>query len=783
MALEQLREIEAAPNSPLEIISISNLKGIVAICVSIDCSTIPQTFGGMPLRQREKLEIRVPRDFPFANPSLYCTHRRWENYPHVYWATYLCLYQAPDTEWNPSDGMFGFVTRIDVFLRAAASGQLDPVGAPLHPPTTPDSGKKDLPTIVPQVDTPRTVAGQPWFGFAAINKVSEHRIDIAGWQNLFADTWPTTPVAPALLLEQPMSHLFPDTVGKLIVELATRGVSRNLLLAIIRCGLLLTSNDDPLILIIGAPMRGTKGDKDLKQHLTAWYLPPEAARVLRLSIPRPTDNDELRQLREDLEQELLEMIGTKKIHWCPVLEARPEIITRRDITTAMNWFFGKKVALWGCGAIGAALAEALVRAGVDHLILYDNAIVKPGVLVRQPYNDREIGSYKAEVLKERLLSIRPTLEVESRIADIKRLVLGRSDWHDDVDIILDATASRSVLTKLELKRKTHFHAVPIASFVIGPKAQRAMLIVTAANHSGGPFDAGRAAKVELLRSSRSSPYLSDFFPVTSPSVFQPEPGCSEPTFVGSFADVAVLSYSMLNAVPEILMSIRDDQAEVVFCSQPTASPRQRLIRLRFGGRIVSVDGETGFETRISEDTWIKLQTHIARSAWRRGKRVETGGVILGEKDEVLRVIWVDEVTGPPKDSTMSETEFICGTRGTAALHRKCDLQSRGSVRYIGMWHTHPDSAPLPSPTDMMAMLSLSAQTGSSDAHTLMLIVGTPYHGLCLATYVFSRSELSNGNRSRTCILSFPPSILQHRKNSSFITIMIAAGRCLNKLFR
>lgn len=117
------------------------------------------------------------------------------------------------------------------------------------------------------------------------------------------------------------------------------------------------------------------------------------------------------------------------------------------------------------------------------------------------------------------------------------------------------------------------------------------------------------------------------------------------------------------------------------------------------------------------------------------------------------------MTGPPKDSILSETEFVCGVLGTAALHKKRDSESRGSIRYVGMWHTHPDSAPLPSRTDMAAMTSLSRQTGASDAHTMMMIVGTPYQKLCLATYVFSRAEVINNNGFRTCALLFPPSTL------------------------
>jgi integrative and conjugative element protein (TIGR02256 family) len=122
------------------------------------------------------------------------------------------------------------------------------------------------------------------------------------------------------------------------------------------------------------------------------------------------------------------------------------------------------------------------------------------------------------------------------------------------------------------------------------------------------------------------------------------------------------------------------------------------------------------------------------------KRVETGGILFGERDEALKIMWVDEFNPPPRDSTLTPSEFIYGTRGTAQLHAKRDRESRGSIRYIGMWHTHPESLPVPSSTDLHAMSTLSTETGGQFAHSLMVIIGTPYHRLALATYAFHKES-------------------------------------------
>ena len=766
-ALGQIKAIAAVPGGLLELLEFEETDdGCLVLLISIDCSGIPRSAGGMPLRSRERFHILVPSDFPFEVPVLVVSHSRFLSYPHVYWGYYLCLFQAPETEWNSSDGMFGFIERVDLFLRNAAAGQLDPVGAPMHPPTTPASKRRDLPTVIPKADTPPCGDGI-WFGFATIENVSKRRIDLTGWKTILDDEWPEEPSAAAVLLSKPLSHQFPSKIGELINELHKRGVSRNTLILLLRCALIRSEKDVPLLLVIGAPMRGVQGVEVPKQHLTAWWIDGETANALRLAMPKTSDSEELRNLRADYEEAYFKVLEQQSIHWCPLLEDRPEIIVRRDIETAASWFRGKTVTIWGCGAIGAQIAEGVVRGGAARLLIYDSARVKPGVLIRQPYEDLEVGEFKAIALMERLQRVRPDLVVEAFVADVKRAVLDREDWSDGADVVFDATASRAVLAKLELTRKNHFQPVPIVSMVFGPRAQRAMLLVTGAGHTGGPLDLSRSAKLSLLLENQGKPFLDDFFPKSPPRPFQPEPGCSEPTFIGSYSDVASLSHLMLNAVPAILGTIHSAAAEARFYA-PLNEGHGTATQLRFPveGRLCSNDPTSGFEIRISRTAWLQMQDHIGRSAWQLGKRVETGGILLGERDEALKVMWVDEFSRPPADSVLTATEFICGTRGTTELHEKRNISSLGSVRYIGMWHTHPESLPVPSSTDILAMISLADKTGGIFAHSLMIIIGTPYRRLALATYAFSQSELSQKTFRRTCVVTFPPSDLESTESHS-----------------
>ena len=74
-----------------------------------------------------------------------------------------------------------------------------------------------------------------------------------------------------------------------------------------------------------------------------------------------------------------------------------------------------RVAVFGIGGVGGAATEALARAGVGHFLLVDKDVVDVTNLNRQIIAAMEtIGRPKTEVMKERILSVNPEAEVETR---------------------------------------------------------------------------------------------------------------------------------------------------------------------------------------------------------------------------------------------------------------------------------------------------------------------------------------------------------------------------------
>ncbi|WP_238541939.1 Mov34/MPN/PAD-1 family protein [Acidovorax sp. CF316] len=82
---------------------------------------------------------------------------------------------------------------------------------------------------------------------------------------------------------------------------------------------------------------------------------------------------------------------------------------------------------------------------------------------------------------------------------------------------------------------------------------------------------------------------------------------------------------------------------------------------------------------------------------RLGSDAEAGGLLLGE----VRGMHLNLVgaTFPTVDDLRSRCSFERLPQGHAEISQKMWSDSRGTVRYLGEWHTHPEDLPTPSGID------------------------------------------------------------------------------------
>jgi len=718
LALQQLEDIAEASNGTLRISEVHPCEGVASLSVelTLQTSNLESRADGLKFRPREPLVLRIPPSFPFRVPSLGFRHGDHAGAAHVNWGRQVCLYQTSESEWVPSDGMYGFFARVDWWFQAASLGELDPDDMPLHPPA---NFPTELVWYVPRVNTPEVLVGAGnWIGWAALKKHSDHRYDIEEWRLDSAQS-EGLELVPALLLDQPLAFEYPDTVKKLFDLLEVRGIERTLLNALFLEEAIKTNEGFPFDLIVGSPMRRKAQGATIRQHLSVWRIPSDSMDLLRKAFSESEETDQ--HLRS-----FIEWSESASAAWCRVLDDRPEIVVRRDQSTPSAWLQNKTVLLLGAGALGGPIAEHIVRAGANKLDIVDKGIVSPGLLVRQRFARSEIAGPKAKCLASYLNRLSLGCEVtphhDNAAIDLPKLIDLES-----IDLIIDATASRSVADHLERVIAERSDIAPLASMCVSAKAKHGMLTLKMPRYNGGPVELARRAKLAVFRDNHVGDIGSSFWPEKiGDSLMQPEPGCSEPTFVGSSSNVNFHAAGLLDLALIRLTQLGTDSASCDFLPSPSSlGTRVKPETLSHAFRPIQKykDDRHHYGVRVEEAAQSSIDSEIRRAARTLGSDVETGGLMFGEIDDSHRTIWIDRVSGPPSDSEASAERFLCGVEGTAEIAKSIEAQSKGSSKFVGIWHTHPISRPNPSIEDLSAMVRLLLEQDRTPRHVVMLIVG------------------------------------------------------------
>lgn len=777
LGLDQIRRLAASSGGSIDIRAEPTVVGsLLRVEISLDCSETPTAAGGLALRQRERFAIFVAPDFPFSIPTIVVPHHRWAGTPHVQWRCQLCLYAAPSIEWDPADGMFGLIQRLDVWLRQAALGDLDPDDAPLHPPVAYISAahgviviRADLAGRAPSTST--THRGNSSHRSTPTHEAnpdarlvvgltldrSEDRRDLIEWMHrrewlhrFSSGQLPAvrdgSPVAGALavLCSAEMSFEYPKQAAALIEALETFGLQRNELfdavgeVAAVNYELARQRADggpiDPpqVDLLVGTPSRRVQ-EGTLRQHLVCWRFNDIGRLITENVIFAGSDHAALAYLGELAQKLLPDWIANTETSWVRVLEDRAEVTIRRDTNSSASWIRGRRVLVIGCGALGGPIAEFCVRGGAAAVRVIDEDIVRPGILVRQPYTDDDIGLNKATALGARLNRLRSDQPVQPLAGSAETILLTDNAGGPDVDLIIDATANNTVAALVELRRNQHRdNWPPLMSVAIGHEARRGIVLVSKRDATGGPRDVMRrlALAARTHHSGRLADVAEDLFPTEPRSAtFQPEPGCSSPTFTGSAADLTALAGHLFDAGLRALTgdgpaaTAEPMVAGIVRLPDTQNSSRPGTDWFGWPNDTVARDTSSSYEIRISHPAVSRMRAEVRRGARLRGPKIETGGLLLGQIDDACGCIWIDDVSGPPPDSLLSAVHFDHGVEGVneqVAYHRS---RSGRLTTFVGMWHSHPFGQAKPSETDEYGIRSLVTPLANSPSRALIVIIG------------------------------------------------------------
>lgn len=776
LARHQLLElVEVAEGAVQVLAEWTNSNGNVAFTISLDTSRADRAASGINVRERERFRIVIRPGFPFVYPVVFSDHRRWARTPHVQWGSYLCLYAAPSVEWNPSDGMRGFIARLSEWVDHAAAGTLDPDGQPLHPPavySSTEAGRvlihPDLGDRVPWATGRNSI--ESLVAWCSVN-TKRRRVDIVEWidtrtamsravdaeHDVFIRGKPVMAL-PLVLSPEEFGFEYPQDFESLIAGLEESGYGRDALLEDVadatfvnRCLRQRQREQDEILagaswddgadsdaallsaVLVGTPSRRVEGDARLA-HLAAWRLDAMSAQAtdLVVQVQDLKATDAVEELRRKTRALAFDLLGSSKIAWMRVMEMRPEVTRRRDGATPSTWLIGKRVLVLGAGALGAPVAELCLRGGAAQLTVADQGVVSPGILVRQPYSDDDIGRGKARALAGRLAKIHDQVDVNFSHGDVRSTHFSDSHNMHDYDLVINATADATVRAVIERFRKSTEVRPPLVTMVIGHDAERGLVVTNLSHASGGAADTFR--KVSLLSGSAARGWADirdDFFP-TKPRtrLFFPEPGCSSPTFVGSAAQTTALAGAMMNEALMVLAQEsqhdpeQDRPASFASAVRVGAAAIRGTSRAAWKPDLVQTDASGSFEVRVSTEAFAEARAEVRKGRRTRGSEIETGGMLLGAFDDATGVAYVDKMTGPPPDSFLSRTYFHHGTEGTQERLDMEKVQSGSVTGFLGFWHSHPDGPALPSATDEQGMAAIVGPDGTARRALMMIVGGT-----------------------------------------------------------
>lgn len=737
-ALRELERLSAIAPNTFELVDKPYLKAgwlISKVCLNLGPMEMKED--GLDLREREEFILRVPPGFPFDRPGLRVEHTRFAMFPHVIWTKTICLYQS-SVEWNPSDGLYGFFDRLKIWLGKAAINDMDPIEGPLEPPHH-DTDFTQNPFVI-RADAPCAV-GKEWIGLAILEKY-QNRTELIAWNDLSGE-WPQQgQLAFSVILPERMPMEFPTNGGDLFRAIEKAGMDRKRIITNLGLAALFTPEGEPIHLILGLPMRRAV-DGSQRLHIDVWTTDANCAGLLRKLLPGEIDPKEILTCKKEFSDKLMAIFERGKIKWCQVLEDRNEIVVRRDIGTPVVWFAGKKILILGCGALGSWIAEIIGRTKPSLIHLVDNSIVKPGVLARQNFELGDIGSNKSDALARRLKAITAITHdctIVPHAREAYAFVTEKKETLQDYDVVLDCTASAIFQMKLERDwGEFSGHTPPFISLIIDAQARHCLCVLSPKDSSGGIWDAYLSLKIWLCIEGGHPALTTAFYSEQAvEKMFQPEPGCSEPTFIGSTADVMALASGALNIAAGSIQA--KNSAVGIALSAPGGTghsgPSNLLELPQFFDTVVG-----NYRVRVAKNVFTQARAWVRQNNRVRSLHHETGGLLWGVWDDAVQVIWIFDLSGPPPDSQHNPAHFLCGVEGTIEEHRQRLARTHGSCGFVGHWHTHPNFPSYQSDMDMKNMATLVSSIGQNKKRSVMLIFGRMNSLTTAGVYIYESQSL------------------------------------------
>ena len=162
-----------------------------------------------------------------------------------------------------------------------------------------------------------------------------------------------------------------------------------------------------------------------------------------------------------------------------LIDTRSKLLLGDDFNLIKNF----KIVVIGLGGVGSIVPLSLVRSGVKNLLLIDGDKVDSTNLNRQmAYFSQDVGHFKSEVLKKKLLEIREDLNLEEKHIFIdKETDFSFLKGFDYIVDCIDDIEAKVLLAKFAINNDISL----IASMGTGNRLDPSKLIITRLDKTSG----------------------------------------------------------------------------------------------------------------------------------------------------------------------------------------------------------------------------------------------------------------------------------------------------------
>lgn len=398
---------------------------------------------------------------------------------------------------------------------------------------------------------------------------------------------------------------------------------------------------------------------------------------------------------------------------------RPEQVQLRNKGVINECVRDKTVALIGLGALGAKVAELLAQAGIGSFLLCDMDRLTTGNIARHVGGISDFGAKKTRVVKTRLHNINP---------HIKKIIIFDSSINSNMellekfivpaDIVISTTADENVESAINqiavINRKTVVYGRAMRRgsmgriFLVRPGEDACKKCIGI--HAEEARKGEEAPEGWIAVSEREQDILLH--------------ECGRPVIPASAVDLSFVASLIARMSLDVLEGKTSTDNHWVW-SREAASD----VDPRFDKPFTTVSGslprlENCPACQEPDVTSVSLPKEIRDFIYSEVESsvdAETGGVLIGYVQG--RKAFVTRATGPGPKAIKSATRFERDVEYVQnELERATsELGERGL--YIGEWHSHLETAPKPSPTDITSLFGIAESTNYATRCPVMLIAG------------------------------------------------------------